>query len=103
MEPETIPKTAAEVRIYDFNFSAQPEIENGDVITSVDELSATPSGLTIGTPMIGWDGKRVQAQLSGGTNGTRYLLKCRVVLTGGVKKLEMSGVLSVVDFVLPSV
>lgn len=104
MEPQTRPKTTAEVRIYDFNFEAQPEIVNGGAITAVIELSATPTSppLTIGTPVIDVVGHRVQVQLSGGTSPTRYKLKCIVQLDSGPLRLEMAGVLSVFDFADPN-
>lgn len=103
MEPATMTKRPTEVRVYEFNFSKQKEITTGAVITSIVSLASTPSGLTVGTPAIGTDDVRVQVQLSGGTSGARYLLKCLVELDGGPKRLEMSGVCAVQDVTLPSV
>lgn len=104
MEPETQEKTVAEVRVYEFNFEAQPEIRNGSVITSVESITVTPSGeLILGTPAIDVAGKKVQVQLSAGVFATsRYLLICIVGLDSGPKRLEMSGVLSMIEFALPS-
>lgn len=105
MEPETQAKTAAEVRVYEFNFSAQPEIRNGAIITSVEAFTVTPPGeLLFGTPTTDGAGQKVQVQLSAGLLATgRYLLKCIVALDAGPKRLEMSGVLSIIEFALPSV
>lgn len=102
MEPETLPKTAAEVRVYEFDFSAQPEIRVGEqTITSVESITVTPSGeLTLGSASI--SGALVQVQISGGVAGTRYLLKVLVHLSGG-GKIEMGAVLSIIAFAKPDV
>jgi hypothetical protein len=101
---DTQAKTVAEVRVYEFNFERQPEIrDSAEMITNVISLTCDPSGLTIGTPAIATDGKRVQVELSGGTLGTRYLMKMLVELDGGPKRLEMPGVLSVIGFTAPEV
>lgn len=98
---KTLPKTTAEIRIYEFPFGMQPEFDAGATIDSIDVIAVTPSGqLTIGSPTI--VGSSVFLTISGGVNGTRYFIDLKANLNTGAK-LEASGVLSIVDPVIPSV
>jgi hypothetical protein len=63
-------KRAAESRTYTMDFSQQPEIAGGQVLSSVVSVAASPAGLTVGTGTI--SGSTVQVTLSGGTDGVLY-------------------------------
>ncbi len=64
-------KRAGERRTYDMDFSGQPEMaEATEIITAVNSVTATPAGLTLGTPI--HNETRAQIQISGGDIGTTY-------------------------------
>lgn len=92
---DTLVKRADESRLYDFDFGVQPEFEAGQTISGTPTITVTDgSGLTVGS--VATSGARVQAQISGGTAGTTYTLKCTVVTSGGALLVEY-GLLEVVD------
>ena len=63
-------KQPSESRRYTFDFSKNMGVN--DTIASVDSFTVSPSGPTLGSPVI--SGKQVQARVSGGTSGTQYKL-----------------------------
>ncbi len=63
-------KRAAESRVYSMDFSQLPEIAGGAALAGVASVTASPSGLTVGTGTIA--GNTVHATLSGGTDGVLY-------------------------------
>lgn len=102
----TLPKYAAEVRSYGFDFSQFPEVAAGETLSS-PSVSVSPSGPTIGTPeVIAADyypgggatmirsGKGVKVTISGGTAATSYTLSCTVTSSGGAT-LKIVGTLAV--------
>jgi hypothetical protein len=94
--PQTLTRRTGETpRTYYFSFALFPEISSGaDSLSSVVGVTAAPSGLTPGTPVI--TGDRVACQISGGSNGVTYLVKCLAQTVGG-SRLECDGYLQVVD------
>ncbi len=79
--PAVLTKYAAEARQYILDFSQMPEIVGGDTLASVTSVTATPSGLTVGTGSI--SGATVLVELSGGTSGTLYSVEAVVATTAG--------------------
>jgi len=62
--------------LFDFDFSRRKEIVGGTVeLSGTPVVTATPSGLTIGTPVVGGDNKIVQVRIGSATPGT-YCVKC---------------------------
>ncbi len=117
MAVRTLPKTEAEIRTYEFPFQEQPEIKrHGAAITSVDPIAVLDpttglplAGLTLGSPSVGPGSESpsladssVYVEITGGDDGTRYFLDCKVNLDNGAK-LEAAGVLSVRNLTAPSV
>lgn len=75
---QTRQKRPNEKRLYDFDFAAQPEIVAGANITDADPLVVVGTGLTVGDPTI--SGSKVFYPITGGTDGTKYLLTCKITL-----------------------
>lgn len=94
---ELITKGASEVRNFYFDFTAREEIaDDSETLTGTPTVTAvTGTGLTIGTPTIDATSKKVVVQLSSGTTGVYYTLKCTATTSGG-KTLTMLGNLYVV-------
>lgn len=90
LAPQILVKTEDELRRYQFEFAK--ELASSDTFTGVQVITATPSGLTIGT--VTDSGSVVQAPISVGVNGTDYTVKCKATTTGG-DTLEMQGTLAV--------
>jgi len=89
----TLSKYAAESRTYTFDFSQRDEIIiSGDTISSINSVTVSPSGLTIGSTSI--SGKGVNAVISGGTSGSTYNLTCLITTSSGAI-LECQGTLLV--------
>ncbi len=90
-----------ESRVYAFDFgSIFPELFlGGEVLTSPGTVTATPSGLTLGSPEIATKGRLkdtgVNCTISGGTDGVDYLVKCSLAVTSGGNKLTTGGTLQV--------
>lgn len=87
-------KLVGESRLYDFDFTDQAEIEGGETLTGTPTVTATPAGLTLGSPVIGGASKKVQVRISAGTANTTYSLTCTVATSGG-NTLQGCGVLKV--------
>ena len=80
---EKFTKLVGESRLYDLDFTDQKEIAAGETLTGTPTVTATPSGLTVGVPVLGGANKKVQVQISGGTANTAYLVLCTVGTNGG--------------------
>jgi hypothetical protein len=87
-------KRSGEGRFYNFNFNNQPELEDGQTITSVVSVVSVPSGLTLGTPAIA--GSKVQTFISGGTPGF-YFVVFTVTTSGSPTVLIGTGRLQIKD------
>lgn len=82
-------KQPTENRVYAFDYSLQPEIkDNAETISSTGTVTATPSGLTIGTPTIHADGKQVLVRISGGVDQTNYVVTNTDATTDQGNELE---------------
>ena len=97
MKIDTLEKTVAEKRTYEFEFAVQDEIRAGDTIASVSDLTAAlrsgSGSLTLGTASI--SGSKVRFTAEGGVAGDVFDLNCLATTTAGVK-LSAAGVLNVV-------
>jgi hypothetical protein len=91
--PGMLTKKAGEVETFAFEFKQRAELVAGDTLTGTPTVSATPSGLTLGSPFL--SGSQVRVTISGGTSGTQYLVTCTVVTAGG-STLQSVGPLNVV-------
>lgn len=89
---ETLAKTPTEEKYYTMDFSE--ELETAETVTSVVSWVFTPTGPTAATPAISPDGKKVQALVSGGTDGVTYTATVTVETSGG-ETLQGSGRLMV--------
>lgn len=85
-------KTASDVLDYGFYFSLWMPI--GDLISASTTITATPSGLTIGSPTI--SGMTVSAMVSGGTTGTLNYVVANLITTSG-RTATCGGFLMVAD------
>ena len=83
-------KDPDESRTYQFDLSA--DLDTGDTISGTPTVTATPSGLTIGTPIV--DSGKVNVQLSAGSAGVQYTVKC-VAATAGSDTIVVRGLLRV--------
>jgi hypothetical protein len=83
----TLYKYPDDDRLYDFDFSLQAELVDGQTIASATVDQTVRSGgsgaLTIGTPAI--SGGRVQVQITGGVEGSTYALTCEITTSSGSK------------------
>jgi len=87
-------KMPGENRLYAVNFGNQPEIRDaGQTLTGTPTVQSTPSGLTVGAPVI--NGNLVQFRLSGGTDLIDYTLTVLVSTSDGVTILGAAVVLKV--------
>jgi hypothetical protein len=82
----TIPTTTLQTystdrRAFVYDFSQMDEIAGGDTISSVTSITASPSGLTIGSNEI--VGGTVEVVLSGGASGTTYTVTCIIQTSSG--------------------
>lgn len=64
-------KRVGERRTYTMDFSAEPEMVEGEVIDSVDSVICVPDGLDI-DPAFVHDDKKAQAIIEGGEAGQKY-------------------------------
>jgi hypothetical protein len=87
-------KLPAWLRTFRFDFSSFAEVVAGETISS-PSVTATPSGLTIGSPTIPSGTSRVEATVTGGAGGQRYNVTCSVTTSGGAT-LTIEGFLDVV-------
>lgn len=90
MSIQTLEKQPSESRLYDFDFSSNMSVS--ETISSVDVLTSTPTGLTVGSSVV--SGQLVQVRLSAGTDGQVYKLTCRIT-TSLSNILELDGQLRV--------
>ncbi len=67
---ETLKKRAGERRTYDMDFSLQPEMVEGETITTLDTVTSVPADLTISG--LSQSDKHAQAVIEGGVPGTSY-------------------------------
>lgn len=82
----TCTKSASDVRRFAFNFGDLKELNASTPETltvAAGAITASPSGLTIGTATLEANGYRATATISGGTAGTDYTITCTVTLSGG--------------------
>lgn len=90
---QTLELVSGETRTYSFDFSLMPEIAtDGDTLSSGASVTASPSGLTLGSASI--SGNAVTCQISGGTANTVYALSASVTTSGG-STLVGQGILAV--------
>lgn len=68
---------------YNFDFRDWTLLTSTEKIVGTPTVTATPSGLTIGTPAVNSDGDIVSVRISGGTAGATYDLTCQGVTTSG--------------------
>ena len=85
-------KQPQESLLFDFDFSDR--LAQGVTLSTVASVTATPSGLTIGTPAVSTTA--AQARISGGTAETYYRVTAVVTDSGGFTR-EGDGDLWVVD------
>jgi hypothetical protein len=73
-------KDPAESLPYTFDFAGQ--LVQGETVSGVTSVSATPSGLTLsGAPVL--NGSIVTQRITGGTSGARYLVSAQVTTSQG--------------------
>ena len=73
-------KCATTAPVFTFSFALWPQVEDGATVASAT-VTATPTGLTIGTPSV--SGSDVKVSIGGGTAGVTYTLDCHVTLSDG--------------------
>jgi len=77
-------KYAGETRNYSFQFNQRTEIINGDTISSINSITATPTTtppLSLGTQTI--SGTQVLCVISSGLSGTTYYVSCLITTSSG--------------------
>lgn len=89
---DTLVAHPGEVRKYTWDFSLFPEVVAGDTLTGTPTITASPAGLTIGSPSI--SGPRVTALITVGAATASYLTVCAAATAGG-STLECLGRLEV--------
>lgn len=95
------PKKASETRVLYLDFSRQPEIVDGQTMSSPAVTAnlmdgGQPTGtsdLTLGSPTV--TGNKVKFSVAGGTDGNHYRITCTVNLSDGVSNLKEFGDLRV--------
>lgn len=80
-------KLPGDSRLYQIDFSNIDEILDGQTISSAT-VTATPSGLTLGSPTISGEALVIVA-IHGGTAGTLYQLKVTANVSGGSVYVEV--------------
>lgn len=83
-------KTPAEEVFFHFDWTKR--LLEGETITGTPVVTASPAGLTLGTPTV--DGAKVQVSIKLGTAGLLYTLKCKIA-TSLSQAREISGYLVV--------
>lgn len=89
---EKLIKQPAESRLYSIDFANL--LGTGESLSGTPTVTASPTGLTIGTPAI--SGTTVQVRISSGSDGVPYKLEC-VVATSDGNTLEGDAILIVMD------
>jgi hypothetical protein len=92
MTTTILPKYVQEVRIFEMDFSQRTEIVEGDILTGVASITSSPTGLTIGSPVV--NASNVQFSIAGGVSGQFYSIACVVSTLAGAT-LECTGSLEV--------
>jgi hypothetical protein len=77
-----------------FSFQGIEEIEGGDML-AIATVTAAPSGLTVGVPPI--SGPYVRVELSSGTPGVVYNVRCVAKTAGGATKEGVGQLVCVPD------
>ena len=72
---------ALEAQTYAFDYSARLQLIAGQTIASVVGISSNPSGLTFGSTTT--SGSQLLCRVSGGAEGTNYVVTALVTLSGG--------------------
>lgn len=86
-------KTPNESYIYTIVF--EKNMDQGETITSIDALTATPAGLTVGSPEAPLiSGQSIQFRVSGGVDKQSYSITALVTTSLG-NKLEHDVILNV--------
>jgi hypothetical protein len=90
------PKSVGSVLDYGLDFG--PWLEQGDSIVA-HNITATPSGLTVGASTLTLDGSKVivSSFVGGGVIDTSYLIEISITTAFGLIDIE-SGVLNVLDY-----
>lgn len=89
-ELPTLEKQPSESLVYDMEFLGR--LDDDETLTAVSSVTATPSGLTIGTAS--YSGTRAQFRISGGSSGVKYKVTA-VVTTSASNTIEGEGYLFV--------
>lgn len=93
MARQTLIKQPGESRLFAMDFAGQ--LADGETISAVNSVTATPSGLTIsGAPT--YSGAKASQRIAGGSAGVRYVVTF-VVTTSASNVLEGEGYLLVKD------
>ena len=92
--PKSLRKGVNWSRTYRFSFGDLDEFLQ-DVVPTIDSavVSASPSGLTIGTPEV--SGTRILCRISGGDEDQEYTVNCAIV-TSDSDEFDVDGVLLVI-------
>lgn len=84
--PERRHKHAPEGRDFFFDFAGAPEVAGGETLSAPAVVATTTDdGLVIGAPAV--SGGKVAVELSSGTPGYTYTLRCTVTTSGGATLL----------------
>ena len=80
---QTLKKDVDETTRFTFDFSQRHEIQEGDSITAIAALTASPTELTLSDQAIDGDAERVRVTIASGTSAVRYALRCTVTTASG--------------------
>jgi hypothetical protein len=98
-KPTVVEKYADESRVFEFDFSAQPEALAVGVQLVSAIVTATPAtGLDIGTPAVAATKDAINVQIGSGSPGVSYLLECAATTALGAI-LVILGRLKIVEVV----
>lgn len=90
--PQALFKTPYEEVLFDFDFTNILEV--GETISGTPTIDITPSGqVTVSNIVV--SGAKVQGKYIGGTDNTKYIVKCKAVTS--LQKHELVGDLYVRD------
>jgi len=76
-----VPKFAADLRNYQWDWSNWDEIKAGDTITAITSITSTPPGLSFGTQTILTP--LVETVISSGTSGVSYVVSLIIQTSSG--------------------
>ena len=80
---QTLTKDYEESLRFTFDFSQKSEVQEGDAITALVSVSASPDGLTLTSGEIDYGLYQAHIIIAGGTSGTHYALRCKVLTFNG--------------------